>query len=292
MTAPILRRRPRRGFSLPELLISMVLISIIGLALTRLVVSESRFNNRQVLQRNARGVSRGALNIMTSELRMADQSSAFQSLPSNPTDDRVQVNVPWAVGIRCGITTIAVMPIDSLSEAIGRGATWGVGLRQSDGRYQVTQSVSVSPTTSDAQCTANGLTVNWGSTNAMPAMQLYNVVGTTLSGSAGQPVMLYYRVRYRIAGSTSIPGRFALFRRVGGAGGVEEELVGPFQEGSGFRYYVGTERMPRDYSAVTDWEQVSGVQLNLVGESERQSQGSSTPERANLSTAIFFRNRL
>ena len=102
--------RARRGFTLVEVLISMVLIAIMGTVLTKLVVTQSRASSRQVLQRNARAVSRGALAIMESELRAVEQSSAFVggnaltsagiSVPA-PTATAFVVNVPWAVGVRC-----------------------------------------------------------------------------------------------------------------------------------------------------------------------------------------------
>lgn len=285
--------RARRGFSLPELLISMVMIAIIGIALTRLVVKESRFNNRQVLQRNARGVSRGALNVMTSELRMAEQSSAFRAFAQTTTS--MTVRIPWAVGIACNNGTVAVMPVDSISQVTGYNNQWGVGVRNGTAGYDLYRaSAGTTITTVGAtalDCTTASLTTDWGSTNSMPAMTLYKVAGGLyVPPAAGTPVMFYYRVIYSLAASTSVPGRTGLFRQVGS--GSNDELVAPFQSTSTFGYYVGTDRMPTDPAAITDWTTVSGVQLNLIGESEQNAQAQANPERANLSTAIFFRNRL
>lgn len=288
-------RRPRRGFTLPELLVSMVMIAVIGVALSRLIIAQSRFSNRQVLQRNARGIARGALNIMTSELRMIEQSSAFSGVSVAPTTQQIIVNVPWALGIRCAVNTVAVLPADSLSADIGLTAANSVGVAYRDGvtgRYQMQGLVTAVPTTDFSSCTGNGITATGA--DAMPGMRVL-VLSTALTGGmAGTPVMLYYRVRYRFAPSTSVTGRLGLFRTVldVSGGGTEEELVAPFADSSSFRYFLGNDRMPSAPPSLADVETISGVQLNLWGESELNAQSRTTPERASLSTAIFFRNRV
>ena len=56
----------RRGFSLVELLIAVVIAAVIGAALIRLVVSQSRFYGNQDAIRQARTTSRLALNVIMS----------------------------------------------------------------------------------------------------------------------------------------------------------------------------------------------------------------------------------
>jgi prepilin-type N-terminal cleavage/methylation domain-containing protein len=297
-------RRPRRGFTLAEVLVSMVMISLIGVALTRLVVTQSRFSNKQVLQRNARGVARGALNIMLSELRTVEQSTAFRfgnpltsvgvAIPA-PTQAALVVNVPWAVGIRCSANAIAILPIDSMSHVIGAANTVGVAYRGQDERYIYDPGPSVtSGNSSDfAACTAAGITVTGA--DAMPNMRVATLSGLGLVGGVvGTPVMLFYRVRYEFKASTSVPGRTGLFRSVANSSaafGTAEELVAPFNFNSGFRYFVGTSRSATSVPPA-DLETITGIQINLNALSEGNTQGRSTPETSNLSTAIFFRNRL
>lgn len=294
---PRTARRARRGFSLPELLISMVMVGMIGLVLTRLIVSESRSNNRQVLQRGARGVSRGALNIMMSEMRIAEQSTAFSAAQAgnapDPSPTQVAINVPWAIGIRCTDTEALMMPVDSLIGFIGRNNNRGIGVRNAtSGEYAIQTGVRVVNSTL-LPCTAAGI-VTAGAA-AMPGMQPYTIIGGTMAGPLGTPVMFYYQVRYTFKTSTTVPGRLGLFRQVfsWNASQQEEELVAPFGAGSGFQYYMGTNRMPGAAPAdEDDYRDISGIQINLIGESERNAQGRSNPESANVSTAIFFRNRL
>lgn len=290
--------RARRGFSLPELLISMVMVGMIGLVLTRLIVSESRSNNRQVLQRGARSVSRGALNIMMAELRTAEQSSAFSAVVAGnapaPSATQLAINVPWAIGVRCTATEALMMPTDSLIGAIGRLYNRGVGVRNAGtDAYDLLPNVGVLPHGNTAICNLAG--INASGAGAMPGMTPFTVA-SNMGGGLGTPVMFYYQVRYTFKASTSVPGRIGLFRQVFSFSGSEpeEELVAPFNAGSGFQYYRGTNRMPGAAPAATatNLRDISGIQLNLIGESERNAQGRASPEAANLSTAIFFRNRM
>lgn len=296
-------RRARHGFTLVELLISMVMIGILGVALTRLIVTQSRFSNKQVLQRNARGVSRSALNIMLSELRTVEQSTAFNygnlltsagvAIP-RPLPTSLTINVPWAVGIRCSATKIAILPVDSIAQDIGAPSTVGVGYYGADARYVYdpgpnVQSVS---TTDFTDCTSAGIVATGA--NAMPGMRVATLNKALVGGVAGTPVMLFYRVKYEFLPSTSVPGRTGLFRSVAtstASFGAAEELVAPFASGSGFRFYVGSNRTASNL-APANLETISGLQLNLIGQSENRVQGQAAFEASNYSTSIFFRNRI
>jgi len=50
----------RRGFTLAELLVTLLIMGIVGTAVTKLFVSQSRFNDQQAQLRRARFVSRTA----------------------------------------------------------------------------------------------------------------------------------------------------------------------------------------------------------------------------------------
>jgi prepilin-type N-terminal cleavage/methylation domain-containing protein len=290
-------RRRRRGFSLPELLISMVMIGIIGVVLTRLVVTQSRFSNKQVLQRNARGVARGALNIMESELRAVEQGTAFNgysgvAIPA-PTTSSITVNVPWAVGVFCTEQRVAILPVDSVQQAIGVAQTVGVAwLDGSDGRYEYMPAPTASNSNDLAACTNAGIDVT--SANAMPLMKVVALSEPLSGGIPGTPVMLFYRVKYEFTNSTTVTGRRGLFRSVATSAanfGTAEELVAPFDDNAGFRFFVGTNRTSTS-TVPTDLETITGIELLLSAQSERATQGQSNPETANYRTSIFFRNRI
>src|SRR6267378_2397533 len=69
----------RRGFTLVELLVGMVILGIIGAALTGLFVSQSRFYDQQAQLRRARFVSRTAINAALSDLRMVEATGGIVS---------------------------------------------------------------------------------------------------------------------------------------------------------------------------------------------------------------------
>src|SRR5207253_1750967 len=60
----------RRGFTLTELLMAMAVMAILGVALTRILVNDSRFVSRQDAMLSARQGARAALNSVLSELSM------------------------------------------------------------------------------------------------------------------------------------------------------------------------------------------------------------------------------
>ena len=57
----------RRGFTLAELVVGMVVLGVLGAALTRLYLSQSRFYDLQGELRRARLVSRMAINAALSD---------------------------------------------------------------------------------------------------------------------------------------------------------------------------------------------------------------------------------
>ena len=127
------RLAPRRGFTLTELIVTMVIAVIIGAAFTRLMIHQSRFFDSQNTHRQARNVSRGALNVMMSELRMVAVPGGVLAAAT----DSIVVRVPYAFGVLCASTpaasTISLAPMDSLAYA--EGGTTGYAWRDSTGNY-------------------------------------------------------------------------------------------------------------------------------------------------------------
>ena len=271
----------RRGFTLVELLIAVIIAGILGTALARLLVSDSRFAARQQAMLSARSTARTALNWMAEELRAVSDGGLLDA-----SSDTVAVRAPYAFGTACdkagGLMLMALVPTDSLlySLAVPDGLAW----RRSSGTYRFVSGVSVSMSTDSATCAADSIRV-------IPDGQLVGVTGVP-SGAPFQPVpgsiaYLYQTVSYKFAPSSDLPGRIGLWRKAGAA--AYEELVAPFDTAAGFGFLVGSSFDALD-DPPADLSTVSGLELRLVGASDFVPRGADRAQTFELVTQIRFAN--
>ena len=263
----------RRGLSLVELLIAVVLLGIVGAGITRMLQSQMRFFARATNAREARSVGRNALNLMTAEMKMIEPRGIVAA-----STDSITIRLPYATGLMCSANTGTFVGIDSLTQAtaVYAGYAWKDTLSTATYAYVVS---GTAPTAGlAALCTGVGLAVVPGGRQLILAAIPTAVVGA--------PLMLFQTVTYKIAASTLVTGRTAIWRRV--TGGATEEIAVPFDAGSYFRFYVGgtaaQDAVPGTLNTMT------GLELVLVGESERNSPGTNAPESSEARVAIFFRN--
>jgi prepilin-type N-terminal cleavage/methylation domain-containing protein len=272
----------RRGFTLVELLIATIVAGILGIALARLLVNDSRFVARQEAMLSSRSTARTAMNWMATELRMISDSGLVSA-----STNSVTLRVPYAFGVICdrssSLLLVSLMPTDSLTyaNAVADGLAW----RRSTGQYRFISGVGVSPSTDYAVCTADSVRV-------IPDGQLVGVSGTP-AGAPHQPDVgsigyLYQIVTYRFAASTDLPGRIGLWRQAGS--GTDEELVAPFDTSAGFGFLVGSS-IDALANPPADLSTVSGLELRLVGASEFTPRGSSGPQIFELATQLRFTNK-
>lgn len=272
----------RRGFTIVELLIASVLMAIVGVIMTRILISDSRFVARQDAMLNARQASRAALNTMSVELRMISDGGLVAATPLSIT-----VQVPYAFGMTCrnpsGTSIIAsLMPPDSLmyATAVPGGIAWP----GPSGRYEnFVAGVSVASSSNLALCTADSIRV-------VPSGKLVIVSGIPAGNRppSGTLFYLYQTVTYRFAASVMLPGRVGLWRQAGGSSA--EELVTPFTSGAKFAFLTGPNlQINANPPAVLD--SVRGLELHLIGASDRTPLGSAQPPSFALRTKIAFLNR-
>src|SRR4051794_15972379 len=107
------RMTTRRGMTIIELLFAVVILGLFGIAGVRLLMSQSRFYDKQLKQREARTVSRASVNVLLSELRMVESTTGVEAVSA----DAVTLRVPYAMGMFCGnsagTSMIALLPTDS-----------------------------------------------------------------------------------------------------------------------------------------------------------------------------------
>jgi prepilin-type N-terminal cleavage/methylation domain-containing protein len=267
----------RRGFTLVEVLLAVVLLGIVGAGLSRLLSSQMRFFQRATGARDARSVPRNALNLMRNEMRMIEPLGITAA-----TSTSVTVRVPYAMGVYCSASTATFVPVDSMTRATAVYRGYAIRDTALAAVYQYTSSTSAIAAGIETNCS-----VSAGITPIPDGAVLTLVPTPATAPPPGAPVFLYQTITYSLGASTLVPGRTALWRAVDG--GATEEVAVPFDSTSAFRFYVSGSITAQDAvpSPVTD---ITGLELVLIGESERNSPGTNAPESAETRVSIHFRN--
>lgn len=286
--------RLRRGFTLIEMLVTLVILGIVGGALVKLVTIQGRFSQTQMALRSARNVSRDAMNIMLTDLRMVQDSGGLVAA----SRDSVTVRIPLAFGLVCstvGGTTISLLPADSAMIALGVYA--GYAIRDSaSGLYNYTQASTPLPVNSltagvAATCTGAGITtLGFGASPARIVTLVDAPVGTS---NVGWPAFIYQRVTYKFANSSAYPGRRGLWRLVKTSNPnapVTDEIIAPFDTSSKFRFYALNADKAQD-TLPTHLGDVRGIELVLAGSSNEPLPNNAQAKQATMVTGVFFKNR-
>jgi prepilin-type N-terminal cleavage/methylation domain-containing protein len=284
----------RRGVTLVELLIAMIVASILGAALLTLMMAMNRFEEREEGLRGARRAGRAAINTLASDLRMVDPEWGVEAASASS----ITLRIPYAMGLVCSsallLHTVMLFPVDSV--ALAQPGLSGFASRASNGvmtPHTATLTLSY-PGSTPASCTSAGIqTISAGTGEPNARSRPITIGGLGLAIlDAGTPVMLYRRVRFYFGASAQagLSGRTALWRDWLDDGAGAQELAGPFDASAAFRFY--------DQSATTaqvgvpsPLSDLYGIELFLPGESDRTARKRTGPEQANLTTSVFFMNR-
>lgn len=297
-------RRARHGFTLVEILVALTILSIIGGALVKLIIVQSRFAEERIALRNARTVSRNAMNIMLTDLRMVQDNGGLIAAAR----DSVTVRVPIAFGLLCaaGATpTLSLLPADSAMAALGKYGGWAY--RDSvSGTYTYHDATTISSFSGLTVGVATVCTDSVAGPGVLPltsngrTTQVVTVPdAATGAPKPGWPVFVYQQITYRFDSSTAFPHRVGLFRKVktGATTSMSDEIIAPFDASAKFRFYVlnadtaqsGVPGEPNP--TITTLASVRGLQLVLAGASPRVPQSGSQAKQAALVTGVFFKNR-
>lgn len=267
--------RRRRGFTLAELLVAIVLLGIVGVGLSRLLQSQMRYFQRATGARDARDVSRNAINLMQNEMRMIEPRGITAA-----TTTSITARVPFQMGVYCAASTGTFLPVDSLTAATAVPAGYAYRETAPGSAYTYVSNGAAPSAGLAATCTAAGLAT-------VPGGQEWSFTPIIGALTAGAPIFRYQTITYSLGNSTLVPGRTALWRRV--TGGANEEVAVPFDATSVFRFYVSGSGVAQDAVPGT-LNTISGLELVLTGESERSSPGTGVPESSDSRVSIFFRN--
>jgi prepilin-type N-terminal cleavage/methylation domain-containing protein len=294
----------RRAFTLVEILTSLAILGIIGLAFVRIVISQSRFTEGQMAMRNARTVSRNSMNILLTDLRMVQDNGGLRFAAR----DSVTVRVPVAFGLLCenqiGGATMSLLPVDPAITDYGLYSGWAYR-DSTTGRFvyndaTTPKSFSLLDNGTTTVCTDSSIVLGVQRPGILPMTykgHTGRVVRTAdplviTSTNPGWPVFLYQQITYKFATSTAYPGRIGLFRKVKTNDPnrpMVDEIIAPFDTSAKFRFYVlNSDLAQADVPA--DVNDVRGLELVLAGSSPRAQQGLKSAQQA-LVTGVFFKNR-
>ncbi len=268
----------RRGATLVELLVAVVVMTIIGAGLVRLMSSQSRFFTNQEGQQNARRVARSGLGLLLIDLRMIDPDSGVVS--ASPSS--ITMRIPYRMGVSCGAsggaTYVATQPVDSVINA--EAGYSGYGYVDVNGVAHYTEPGGAVGSASGAVCTAAGV-------DTVPTGRVITVTPAIAAATVGTPVFLFQRITYAFAASTSVSGTRGLFRTIV-ARSLTEEISAPFDTAAKFAYYVPGSSTPVSNPAAGTT--VLGMDLQLIGLNERNITNGRT-QQAPMQSAVYFENR-
>ena len=224
-----------------ELLIALVLAGIFAVVLFTFVNGQARFTLVQDARQEVEQNSRGAIELMMSEIRAVPGGAITIADP-----DRVQFRLPRIWGLLCapvaGNTAKLVFPPAQAEGAVfpsdyAAGGSWGLGVLDAS----VTTSnqfgfAGVSDTTAydaagDATC-RTGLGVDLtaaADSNPPKALTLNLAAMPTVVGDTGDLAFLYQMVTYDV-GSSSVAAGDWLRRSTAANGTAQQPVAGPLSE--------------------------------------------------------------
>jgi len=283
-------RRARRGFTLIEMLVGIVIFAIVGALFTKLLTVQGRFFDRQGMGNAARNVSRASLNRVISDFRMIEATGGV--IAASPTS--LTIRIPFAIGVMCansGIgTVLSLLPVDSTTYA--QAGFYGYAWRNfQTGVYSYVENPATEAAgnyaANAAVCTGVNLTTVTNGKVVLVTPALPNGSGL------GTPVFLYSKVRYEFKASTAVQGKLGLYRTNIAPGGGEssEELVAPFANTASWKFYSLNSGSVPTVNPPANLANIRGLELHLDGLSEYVAPAMTSNESAPFTTAVFFKNR-
>jgi prepilin-type N-terminal cleavage/methylation domain-containing protein len=292
--------RARSGFSLVEIITALVILAVIGVALTKMVVGQARSFQIDNGNRRARTASRNAMNILTTDLRMAQDFDAIDSIDT-ANNRWIDLKVPIAFGVVCevnaGNAVLSVAAVDSFQTATSKYGGYAVRSTTTGlyGYSKATSSDTVQAT--DVSRCQGGPKIGLDSfkvANRRGAVVLVSP-GPPAGTVAGEPAFIFQHVRYQFDTSGIYRNRYGLYRTIRGRGNTDkltEELIAPFDAAARFYYYTNpwTYRDTVTKTAPTNLNTIRGFQIYLPAQSSDTVPGAKSPRKSTTRMAVFFKN--
>lgn len=288
--------RSRRGFSLVEIITALTILAVIGGAMTKMILAQTRGYQYDNGGRRSRTAARSAMNIMITDLRMTQDNGGVAYLDGT-NHRRVDVRVPVAFGVVCEVTAsrvvMAITPVDSF--ALSSIKYGGYAVRNSTtGLYSYVEGGGLDAA-DVTYCHSGGVSI-YADTVTMGGRQgkVVQVTGTPPAGTVvGSMAMIWQRVEYLFDSSKVFNKRAGLYRIVSDASSADtSELIAPFSWTARFSYFTNPPQAKdtATTSAPANLNTVRGIKVNLAAEASDTVPGYAGPKKSPLTTAVFFKN--
>lgn len=310
------RHRSRPGFTLVELLITMVLLALVGAAVVTVVVRQQRFYRSTSALMDTRAQIRQMASVLPMDLRGISSAGGDISVM---TDSALEFRSSFGSAIVCTLSSSTVIVLTPRNGAKGLRLTSftrtpvvgdsialydvNTSPRATDDRWTLHQITAISQVTGDVSTgcrSTTGLVQAVDMTTSNPSYRITISPSRPTTLTVGAPVRLYRRVRYSLFKAADglsylgyrdcLPGRTPICS-------VTQPIAGPYLDysapgthlsGLEFAYYDST-------GAVTAVPaNVARISVAIRGETGTQLQladGSIGAPRDSLSFQIALRNR-
>lgn len=310
----------RRGFTLVELLVSMVLLVIVMGSIYRLLNSTQRISRAQAERVDMQSNMRAGTLILPAELREV----GYDTMPGVPpptntnvpdiqiaTGDSIQFRAMRGTGIICDVagTTITIStiaPYPRLREMVATDSLLifadGDPNQTTDDRWVARGISNIGAVTATA-CPStwpwarNGFTVtipNWTASVIVGANTTVNDNGVTASSvTPGSPVKFFEVMRYGIyqSGGQNVLGAEAL-----NSGGARQPVLGPLAANGFHLTYYDSTGAPITPSAPASRSRIRTIRVSMIAVSDQNlsSSGAGGPSQVfdSVVTTVALRNSI
>lgn len=291
----------RRGFTIVEIITALTIIAIIGLAMTKLILGQTRSFQYDNGARRARAAARGAMNILITDLRMVQDEAGGVTAVDATNNRLVTVRVPTVFGVVCqvnaGDVVVALVPTDPFQLSSSKYGGYAIRNNISGLYTYVSASASDGVTiTGTGRCRTANIGADTATIAGRAGGTFVLTPGPPGGTAVGDVVFVWQSVTYEFRNSGIFPGRLGLYRTVSGKAGTDntaDELMAPFSPTARFSYYTKNPYPANDTpatSAPAALGDIRGFQIFLPAESSDTMPTRNTPQSANATTAVFFKN--
>lgn len=297
-----LRSAPR-GFSIIEIIVALVIVGVLGTAVTKLILGQARSFQSDNGARRARSTSRSAMNILVTDLRMTQDVGGVSALDAT-NNQRVEVRVPLVFGIVCEVTAsnvvIGLVSADSFQLATAKYGGYAVrSLTTGSYGYSAAGTGDTITSTGSGRCHSGGVSIFADTITAggRPGRVVVASPGPPAGTVVGAPAFVWQTVVYEFKNSGMYPGSKGLYREIRGRGNSDvltEELLAPFASTARFSYYsipAQVRDAPDSVApAVAMYDSLRGFRIVLPAQAPDTVPGRTGPQTATTTTAVFFKN--